>query len=49
MTPEEMQHYEMVCRHEAPYPLNYLMSGDEKQRALGIVIGMMIEKRMLVR
>jgi len=44
MTPEEIHHYEMVCRHEAPYPINYLPSGDDKQHALGVVIGMMIEK-----
>ena len=47
MTPEEIKHYEFICRAEAPYPLNYLPSGDEKQHALGVVIGMMIEKRLL--
>ena len=31
MTPEEIKHYEMVCRHDAPYPLNYLPYGNEGQ------------------
>ena len=46
MTPEEIKHYEMVCRHDAPYPLNYLPYGDEGQMFLGGVIGMLIEKGM---
>jgi hypothetical protein len=46
MTPEETKHYEMVCRHGAPYPLNYLPYGDDGQRFLGCVVGMMIEKGM---
>lgn len=49
MTPEEIKRYEFICRNEAPFPLNYLISGNEKQRALGIVIGMMIEKRLLIK
>lgn len=47
MTPEEIKHYEMVCRSEAPYPINYLPSGNDQQHALGVVIGMMIEKGIL--
>jgi len=44
MTPEEIKRYEFICRTEAPYPLNYLPYGNDKQHALGVVIGMMIER-----
>jgi hypothetical protein len=39
----ELERYEMICRHEAPYPLNYLPSVKE-HRMLGIMMGMMIDK-----
>jgi hypothetical protein len=49
MTPEEIKRYEFICRYNAPFPLNYLPSGNERDRVLGLVIGMMIEKGWLKR
>lgn len=42
-----MEQAQMICRQEAPYPLNYLPSGDNQQKVLGAVIGLLIHKRML--
>jgi hypothetical protein len=42
-----MEQAMMICRHKAPYPLNYLPSGDDQQKVIGAVIGLMIHKRML--
>jgi hypothetical protein len=40
-----IEQYEMICRAEAPYPLNHLPSSDNTQhKALGIMIGMLIDK-----
>jgi hypothetical protein len=40
---DKLERYEMICRREAPYPLNYLPSSKE-HRMLGIMMGMMIDK-----
>jgi hypothetical protein len=41
----EIERYELICRTEAPYPLNYLPSSKESQyRMMGILLGMMIDK-----
>jgi hypothetical protein len=42
-----MEQAEMICKTEAPYPLNYLPYGDDQQKVLGAIVGLLIHKRIL--
>ena len=44
-TKDEIEKYELICKMDAPYPLNYLPYSDYPQ--IGILAGMLIDKGLL--
>lgn len=47
---QQLERYCMICRQEAPYPLNYLPSSpDNRDKVLGAMVGMMIDKGYFIK